>query len=64
MASDKRVIINNDGMWGLVWFLATVGVAIYYVQQATDFWGAVLGILKALVWPAMLMYRIFTDLHM
>lgn len=62
--SEKKIYVSNDGMWGFVWFLATVGAAVYYVQQATGFWDGILGILKALVWPAMLMYQVFQTLQM
>lgn len=61
---EKKVYINNDGMWGLVWFFATVGAVVYYVQQATGFWGGVLGVLKGMVWPAMLMYRVLQTLQL
>ncbi|HIH23552.1 TPA: hypothetical protein HA251_00810 [Candidatus Woesearchaeota archaeon] len=43
---------------GLVYGLGFIGAAIYYVQTATGFWNGVLGILKALVWPAMLVYKL------
>lgn len=41
----------------LVWFLGVIGGAIYYIQQADTFGAGVLGFLKALVWPAMLVYK-------
>ncbi|MBS1561051.1 MAG: hypothetical protein JSS89_05560 [Bacteroidetes bacterium] len=64
MASEKNVIVSNDGMWGLVWFLATVGAAVYFVQQSTGFWDGALGILKALVWPAIVMYKVLQTLQL
>ena len=41
-----------DGIYGL----GFIGALIYFLQHATSFWIGVLGILKALVWPAMLVY--------
>jgi len=38
--------------------LGLIGAAIYFIQQATTFWGGVLGFLKALVWPAFLVYKL------
>lgn len=64
MSSDKKVYVNSDGMFGTTYFMAVVGVAIYYIQQAQGFWDGVLGIIKALVWPAMLMYRVMQMLQM
>jgi len=42
---------------GCVYGLGFVGAAIYYISTATGFWMGVLGILKALVWPAFLVYN-------
>lgn len=53
---------HDHGMSSGFYFLAMIGVAVYYVQQVSGFWPAILGILKAIVWPAMLMYEVFTRL--
>ena len=42
---------------GCSYFLGFIGAAIYYISNATGFWGGVLGFLKALVWPAFLVYE-------
>ncbi len=44
--------------------LAFIGAAVYYLQHSTTFWAGVLGILKALVWPAMLVYHLLAFLKM
>jgi hypothetical protein len=41
---------------GAVYGLGLIGAVVYYVQQADAFWPGVLGVLKALVWPAFLVY--------
>ena len=41
-----------------VYGLGFIGAAIFYIQQATGFWMGVLGVLKALVWPAMLVFKL------
>ena len=38
--------------------LGVLGAAIYYITTATSFWVGVLGILKALVWPAFLVFEV------
>lgn len=43
---------------GCAYFLGFLGAAIFYVQQATGFWSGVLGILKAIVWPAFLVHKL------
>jgi len=49
--------INHNMSTSAVYGLGIVGAAIYYISQATTFWLGVLGILKALVWPAFLVYQ-------
>lgn len=43
----------SSGIYGL----AFIGAAVYFIQHATTFWGGAVGILKALVWPAILIYK-------
>jgi len=45
----------NSGFYGL----GFIGAAIYFISTATSFWVGVLGFLKALVWPAFLVYYAF-----
>ena len=49
---------------GCAYFLGFLGAAIYYISTATGFWVGVLGILKALVWPAFLVFEIMKFLGM
>jgi hypothetical protein len=37
--------------------LGFIGAAIYYISHAIGFWPGVLGFLKALIWPAFLVYE-------
>lgn len=48
---------------GAVYGLGFIGAAIYYIQTAAGFWMGVLGLLKAIVWPAFLVYDILAFLH-
>jgi hypothetical protein len=50
----------SSGLYGL----AFIGAVIYYLQHATTFWEGVLGFLKALVWPALLIYKLLEYLKM
>lgn len=43
---------------GGAYFLGFIGSAVYYISTATGFWSGVLGFLKALVWPAFLVYAL------
>jgi hypothetical protein len=49
---------NKKGeMFGGIYGLAVVGAAVYFIQHSDTFWMGVVGVLKAIVWPAMIMYR-------
>jgi hypothetical protein len=43
---------------GLIYFLGFIGAAVYYIKQAPEFWIGVWGIIKALVWPAILVFKL------
>ena len=43
---------------GGVYGLGFIGAAIFYLQQSTSFWTGVLAILKAIAWPAFLVYHL------
>jgi len=45
---------HHDG--GGIYGLGFIGAAIYYISTATSFWSGVLGILKAIVWPAFVVF--------
>jgi len=47
---------------GAVYGLGLIGAAIYFISQAATFWTGVLGFLKAIVWPAFLVYEAFKQL--
>jgi hypothetical protein len=47
-------------VFGGTYFLAFIGAAIYYIQQSTTFGEGVVGVLKALVWPAIVAYKVFS----
>ncbi len=44
--------MDNKGMWGGMYGLAFLGGLVYYIQHATTFLAGVLGIFKAIFWPA------------
>ena len=53
MAKDYQGNAPASAVYGV----GLIGAAIYYISTATSFWIGVLGILKALVWPAFLVYE-------
>ena len=51
---------NNNAVYGL----GFIGAAIYYIMAATTFWGGVLGVLKAIIWPVLVVYELLAFLGM
>ena len=47
---------KRDGASSGVYGLGFIGAAVFYIKTATGFWAGVGGFLKALVWPAFLVY--------
>ena len=56
--------VQNNAPAGAVYGLGLIGAAVYYISTATGFWMGVLGFLKALVWPAFMVYEAFKQLYM
>ena len=48
----------GDAVYGL----GVIGAAVWYISTAATFWLGVVGFLKALVWPAFLVYEAFKAL--
>ncbi len=47
-----------------VYGMGFIGAAVYFISTATGFWMGVLGFLKAIVWPAILIYGALKQLGM
>lgn len=56
--------MQSNASGGAVYGLGLIGAAVYYISVATGFWMGVLGFLKAIVWPAFLVYEALKSLAM
>lgn len=54
---NSLVKINNHGPLGAIFFAAYIGAVVYFFNQSPDFWGFILALLKAIVWPAFMVYH-------
>ncbi len=61
---NSRVVINNNGSFGGSYFVTVLGAAVYYIQHATSFGDGAIGLVKALLWPAFVLYRTLELLQM
>jgi hypothetical protein len=55
---------HGQGGGGAIYGLGFIGSLIYFIQHATSFGMGVLGFLKALVWPVLLVYKALELLKM
>jgi hypothetical protein len=55
---------NNAGAagGGALYGLGIFGAWVYFWQQADGFWEYLLAILQGLVWPAIMVYEVFSAL--
>lgn len=64
MAKDDRIVkvVTDQGAWGWVFFTAYIGAVIYFFQLDLTFWGFVLALIKAAVWPAYVLFEVLVAL--
>ncbi len=48
---------HGSGSASAVYGLGFIGAVIYFISTATSLWMGVIGLLKAIVWPAFLVYE-------
>jgi hypothetical protein len=58
MSSECRSRDTSGPQASLLWFLGVIGAAIHFIGNAEGFWPSVLAILKALVWPVFLVWKL------
>lgn len=65
MEKQVKVIQKNvGGGGGAVYGLGLIGALVYFLQHTSSFMDVVMGILKALVWPAFLVYSLLNLLKL
>jgi len=53
---ERRGTTRHVGGGNAVYGLGLIGALVYYIQAADSFGGGVVGVLKAIVWPAFVVY--------
>ena len=61
MKGDKMK--NNAGS-GAIYGLGVIGALVYYIQHATTLVIGIIGIIKAIFWPAVILYKVLELLKM
>lgn len=62
--SDTRIkVVERAGPWGVIFLMAYIGAAIYFISESNgSFWGVLLGLLQAAVWPVYVMFHVLTGI--
>jgi hypothetical protein len=55
---------HNHGGSGAIYGMGVIGALFYFLQHATTFGTIMIGIGKAIFWPAILMFKLLTFLQM
>lgn len=56
---SKKTMCSPGGSGGAVYGMGMVGALVYYLQNATTFSEGVMGLIKAIVWPGVAVYKLF-----
>ena len=54
----EKIKCKVKGSGGCFYLLGIIGAATYYLGSTEGFWVGVVGLLKALVWPAFVVYEV------
>jgi len=60
----KQRRVYRGGGTDAVYGFGLIGAWIYFIGHATTFWMGLLGFLKGIVWPAMVVYELLKYLKM
>jgi hypothetical protein len=58
MTGERTRVVREAGTFGLLSLLTFVGALLYFLQHADGFWGIVLAVLEAMVWPAIVIFHV------
>jgi len=50
---------SRGGASGAIYGLGFVGAVVYFIQNSHTFMDGAIGVLKAIIWPALLIYKVF-----
>lgn len=61
---DQSKKAMDRGTQNSIYGLGFLGAAVYFIQHASTFWEGVLGVIKAIFWPGVLVYKVLELLKM
>jgi hypothetical protein len=64
MNNGQTRVTRSAGVSSGTYGLAFIGALFYFIQHATSFGDGALGVVKAIFWPALLVYYLMEHLKM
>ena len=58
MSRERVRVVQQNGAIGFVSFITFFGALVHFLQGADGFWGVVLAIGEAIVWPAIAVFHV------
>ncbi len=58
-----QTTITGTQIHSAIYGFGVIGALIYFIQHAQTLWTGILGIIEAIFWPAVLVYKLFEYLH-
>ncbi|HVZ11806.1 MAG TPA: hypothetical protein VG965_02135 [Patescibacteria group bacterium] len=58
MEKKVKIVNKNVGGGGAFYGMGFIGAIIYFMQHAASFSDVIIGIIKAIFWPALVVYKI------
>ena len=54
----------HSGQNSAIYGLGVIGALFYFLQNAATFSAVMVGIFKSIFWPAFVLFRVLTELHL
>ena len=62
-SNKKKKGSSSEGGGSMLYFIGFIGSLVYWMQAAVGFGAVVTGFLKALVWPAYIVYKLLESFY-
>lgn len=59
MSKLKEKLKSGKPSGSCAYFLGFIGASFYFISSSIGFWAGFVGFLKAIVWPAFMVYEVF-----
>lgn len=56
--------MKENASGGAIYGMGVIGALIYFLIHATSFWGGLVGIVEAIFWPAVILYKVLELLEL